>query len=121
MRDRLGRVDVAPHLGSGGREVEDGAALVDVDGHLEPDHGAVVHEVLGGEDALPRPLLGRLAELLQHGPHRDLGVGLDVGHVGLDDVQAVGLDEVGDELDPPLVGRDLRLEVGQVVLEEAGA
>ena len=77
----------------------------------------------------PRPLGSHPAHLAgsggagdgaEHVADGDLGVLLDVAHVGVDDVQAVLGDELADEGDAAVVGGDLGAEVGEDIADVAG-
>mmetsp|Transcript_8468 Transcript_8468/g.28070 ORF Transcript_8468/g.28070 Transcript_8468/m.28070 type:complete len:302 (+) Transcript_8468:937-1842(+) len=96
-----------------------------IEAELELDGGPVIHLVFGSQHELAAD--GSLRELfrdairgrLEHIAHRHLGVVLDVLHVRPDDREGVLVDELVDERDAALVGRHLRLEVGEVVLNLA--
>ena len=57
-------VDVAPHFGPGAAEVKDCRAFFAVDGHLEADDRAVVHEILGAKHAPSGLALSLAAKVL---------------------------------------------------------
>ncbi len=116
-------------------KIKDCRSGLHVDLHLQFDFRAVIHEVLCLQDALTSLCLrlqihNKVSGLLrifeknthfsshldQHLPDGDLGVLLNEAHVGLNDVQAIAVDELGHELDPLLVCGDLGLEIRQVVL-----
>mmetsp|Transcript_19855 Transcript_19855/g.51807 ORF Transcript_19855/g.51807 Transcript_19855/m.51807 type:complete len:618 (-) Transcript_19855:431-2284(-) len=114
------RVAVAVHLRAGPGEVEHGCLPRPVDRDPQHDGRAVVHLVLRIHAAhLRHAHLQR--KVAEHLPHSRLRVVLNVGHVGLHHAQAVLLNEVAHQLDALGVGRHLRLEIRQVVLQVARA
>ena len=109
-RHRLGRVEIVLHHRRGAGEVDGRLALGAVDGDLHLDDLAGVGRVF---------VLGSVRQALQHAAHALGGVVLDVAHIGLDDVEPEMRDHLAQLGDALLVGGDLRLEVGDVLVRVA--
>ena len=61
-----------------------------------------------------------LSTLLKHFADGHFGVLLDVLHVGLNNIKAIFFNEARDQPNPLVVGGDLGLQVGDVLLEGSG-
>ena len=121
MGDRSRSVDVTPHLRAGTSEIEDSRAVFAVDGDLQPNHGAVVHHILGIQYASSRFVLGFLAKGLEDLPDGHFSVFLYVVHVSLNDIEAIRVNELGYQLNASLIGGNLGPEVRQVVRQKSSS
>ncbi len=109
LRDARRRVVVGgPHVAGAG-EIDDRFALRVVDGDLHVDHAAVVH--VHGECAVRK--------LVDHAPHRFLGVVLYVLHVRVDDLEPEVPDHLRELGSALRTGGDLRAHIGKVRLGAA--
>ncbi|TKW49634.1 hypothetical protein CTA1_6123 [Colletotrichum tanaceti] len=117
VRDGHGRVGVAEDVRARAGEVKGRRAVAGGDGDLERDGRAVVHVVDRHERLRAEPG-DRVPHQLAHGV---FGRVLDRVHVPVHDAEAVLRDERLDQRDALGVGRDLRVEVREVVLQSPGA
>ena len=85
--------------------------LLAVDRDLDLDHLAGVGRVF---------VFGAVRQALQHAAHALGGIVLDMAHIGLDHVEPEMRDHLAQLGDALLVGGDLRLEVGDVLVRVAG-
>ena len=90
-------------------------ALFDVNVDAQRNGRAIVQVVGAAQHRLARLLNGLGTGLFQHLAHGVLGVLLDVLHVGLDDIHAHFIHKVRHKGNAALVGRNLRLEIREVV------
>ena len=106
---RRGRVEVVGLLGRGAGEIDGRLAppVVHLDGHAH----------LGAEIRLHDE--AAVLEFVQDAAHAFLGVVLDVRHVGVHHVEPEVRHHLAEFLHALLVGGDLRLQIGQVVVEVA--
>lgn len=110
------RVAVAVRLQVGPREVKVGASCFAVNAHFEMDLCAIVKIV-----DCPEWLAAFFGDHLEIVARCHLGGLLDGRHVALDDARAVFGEQSLDQQRAALVGRNLRLEVRQVVVNAVGA
>ena len=108
--DGGGRIEVARTLAGGPAEIERGASLRAIDGDAHPDRLAAVQ--------FKRPLA--VAQRGDGVADAFLGVVLDVSHVGMNDIEPEVFDHRAEFRHAAGIGRDLRLEVGHVLVRIAG-
>ena len=104
--DGEGGIIVAFVLGAGAGKIHRGAARRPVDADLDPDQLALVHRI--GHLAVAHPV--------DDPAHAFLGVVLHMAHIGRDDCGAVSGADLQEFALARLVGRDLRLQVGHVLI-----
>ena len=104
--DRQGRIEIVRLLQGRASEVDASASslMVDRDGHT--DDRAIVEGQLEAA----------VMQGANHPPYRFGGIVLDMAHIGLHDRQAEMLDHAQQLFAPLLVGRDLRLQIGHILV-----
>ena len=105
-RDRQGRVEVVRLLCRGAGEIDAGAAGRMVDGDRDPDDRTIVEGQLEAT----------ITQRADHPAHRFGSIVLNMAHIGLHHRQAEVLDHAQQLFAPLLVGRDLCLQIGHVLV-----